>query len=53
MAFWEGLWKVVFFAGVLLFAGMAVWVTVGGFLDIKRLFRKMREHSEDPDDEEK
>ena len=43
MAFWEILWKAVFFIGVGIFAMMAVWVTIWGFRDIKKLFQKMRE----------
>ena len=42
MDFWETLWKIVFILGVALFAGMAVWVTLFGFFDIKKLFRRMR-----------
>ena len=43
MSFWIGLWKAVFIVGVVLFAGMAVWVTVGGARDIKRLFSRIDE----------
>ncbi len=43
MNFWISLWKWVFVVGVSLFAGMSVWVTIGGFADIRRLFKKLDE----------
>ena len=46
MEFWETLWKIVFFAGVGLFAAMAVLVTVGGMFDIRKLFRRIRRQHE-------
>ncbi len=30
MSFWMNLWKVVFVTSLLVFAGMAVWVSIGG-----------------------
>ena len=39
--FWILLWKATFIGGVLLFGGMAVFVTIGGYFDIKRLFAQM------------
>jgi hypothetical protein len=39
MNFWMTLWKIVFIGGVAVFALMAVFVTVGGFADIRRLLR--------------
>ncbi len=44
MVFWIYLWKVVFVASILLFGGMAVWVTIGGYFDIRRLFQKMSDN---------
>ena len=41
--FWVILWKVVFIVGVGLFAILAVVVTIGGALDIGRLFKTLRE----------
>ena len=41
--FWIILWKVVLIGALILFGGMAVWVTIGGFFDIKRLFRRLTE----------
>ena len=43
MSFWILLWQMLLIAGLVLFAGMAVWVTIGGFRDIKRLFEKIRQ----------
>lgn len=43
MAFWVLLWKVVLVVGLAVFAGMAVWVTIGGARDIKRLFNRLDE----------
>ena len=43
MNFWMTLWKVVLVVSVILFAGMAVWVTIGGMRDIKRMFARLDE----------
>ncbi len=43
---WILLWKIVLVGGVSLFGVMAVWVTIGGFYDIKRLFAQMAEARE-------
>ncbi len=40
---WMTLWKVVFVVSLVVFAGMAVWVTIGGFADIKRMFARIEE----------
>ena len=42
MEFWITLWKVVFVATVAVFAGMSVWVTFGGWRDIKKLLARLR-----------
>jgi len=42
LEFWIVLWKIVLIGGVCLFGGMAVWVTIGGAFDIKRLFARIR-----------
>jgi len=41
MIFWILLWKAVFILGVMVFAAMSVWVTIGGYHDIKRLFERV------------
>ncbi len=43
ITFWILLWKIVFIVGVGLFALLAVFVTIGGFFDIRRLFRTLHE----------
>jgi len=43
MNFWILLWKVILIASLAIFAGMAVWVTIGGFQDIKRMFKRIEE----------
>ena len=46
--FWVTLWKVLFVCAVSGFAGMAVWVTIGGVGDIKRLFARINaEHEQE------
>ena len=42
MESWATLWKVIFICSVTAFGLMAVWVTFGGFLDIKRMFSELR-----------
>jgi len=46
MEFWILLWKVVLIAGISLFAVMAVWVTVWGARDIKKLLQTLNEEHE-------
>ena len=48
MEFWIILWKVVLIGGIGLFAAMAVWVTIGGFRDIKKLLKILRQTHEEP-----
>ena len=43
--FWVLLWKAVLIGGVTVFAVLALVVTVGGALDIGRLFRTLREEA--------
>jgi len=52
MTFWIYLWKIMLVAAMCLFAGMAVWVTIGGFFDIKRLFASLRESHEQQEQQE-
>jgi len=48
MNFWITFWTILFFAAVAVFAGMSVWVTIGGWKDIRDLFRDLdREHKQD------
>jgi hypothetical protein len=49
MEFWIVFWKIVFIATVAMFAGMAIWVAVKGFGDIKKLFLRIDEsHEQNP-----
>ncbi|NLS98244.1 MAG: hypothetical protein GXX96_39445 [Planctomycetaceae bacterium] len=43
LEYWIFLWKVVLIGGVALFTVLAVVVTIGGALDIRRLFKTLRE----------
>ena len=47
MEFWSTLWAVVFVLCLLLFAGVAVYVSVGALGDIRALFRRMGRRDED------
>ena len=47
MEFWIAMWTVVFAVCLLLFAGVAVYVSVGAIGDIRALFRKMRRRGEE------
>ncbi|MBC8354665.1 MAG: hypothetical protein H8E66_21925 [Planctomycetes bacterium] len=40
---WMLLWKVVLLLSIGCFALMAVIVTIGGAVDVRRLFRRLRE----------
>lgn len=46
LEFWIILWKIVLIGGLVLFAFMAVYVTIGGVFDIKRLFARIAERHE-------
>ncbi len=48
MSFWVGFWTVVLILAVLVFAGMAVVVTIGGFFDLKSMFKRIeQQHQQD------
>jgi len=40
MSFWIFLWKFVFIGGLSVFAVMAVWVSIAGWADVKKLLNK-------------
>jgi hypothetical protein len=46
IVYWMAFWKFCLIASLLVFAGMSVWVTIGGFADIKRLFKRLGESDE-------
>ena len=41
MDFWINFWTVTLIVAVAVFAGLTVVVSIGGFFDIKRLFRSI------------
>ena len=41
MTFWIIFWTMFLVLGVLVFAGLAIAVTIGGFRDIRAMFRKI------------
>lgn len=45
MDFWISLWKIFFFASLALFTGLAVVVSIGGFFNIRSLFKSLSERS--------
>jgi len=47
---WEGIWKMTLIGTCSLFALMSVLVIVGGALDIRKLFRRLREREASGDD---
>ncbi len=50
MDFWISFWKIFFFASLALFAGLAVVVSIGGFFNIRSLFKSLSERSGQDDD---
>ncbi len=43
MEFWILIWKAVFIFAVIIFTCMALWVSIGGYFDLKKLFRKLKD----------
>ena len=41
METWAFIWKVVFIGVLSVFAGMSVWVTVGGWADVRKLLQRL------------
>ena len=37
--FWMTLWKITFILGILVYIGMAIWVSIAGYNDIQNLFK--------------
>ncbi len=46
MNFWINFWTYFFFISLILFAGLAIVVTIGGFFNIRSLFKNLTERSE-------
>lgn len=48
MSFWPGFWTVFLVLTVLTFVVLAVVVTIGGFFDLKSMFKRIEEqHRQD------
>jgi hypothetical protein len=45
MNFWINFWTVFFFASLAVFAGVAIVVSVGGFFNIRSLFKSLTERT--------
>ncbi len=50
MNFWINFWTIFFIASLALFAGMAIVVSIGGFFNIRSLFKSLAERSEHSED---
>ena len=50
MDFWISLWEIFFFVSLALFAGLAVVVSIGGFFNIRSLFKSLSERASQDDD---
>ena len=53
MSFWIDFWTYVLIVAVAVFAGLAVVVSIGGFFDIKRLFRSIDAQHAEQDEQDK
>ena len=54
MEFWSAFWGVQLLVGLLIFAGVAVAVAIGGLFDIRSLFRSIdMQHRESSKTEDK
>tara|TARA_A100001037_G_C15121235_1_gene623941 strand:+ start:1450 stop:1614 length:165 start_codon:yes stop_codon:yes gene_type:complete len=47
---WQWIWKALFVLALVVFAAMSIWVTIGGFRDLKLLVRRLKESEDDPSD---
>jgi len=50
MSFWTSFWTAFFFVSLVLFALLAVVVTIGGFFNIRSLFKSLSERPEQEED---
>ncbi len=50
MDFWINFWTFFFFASLVLFAVLAVVVTIGGFFNIRSLFKTLTKRAEQEDE---
>ena len=49
MNFWTSFWTVFFVVSLVLFASLAVVVTIGGFFNIRSLFKSLSQRPEQSD----
>lgn len=53
MEFWETFWAVTLAVSLSIFALLGVVVGIGGFFDVRAIFRNLdKQHAESPDDEQ-
>ena len=50
MSFWIDFWTIFFMASLALFAVVAVVVSIGGFFDIRSLFKSLADRTDQQDD---
>ena len=50
MNFWINFWTIFFIASLALFAGMAIVVSIGGFFNIRSLFKGLTNRAEQQDE---
>jgi hypothetical protein len=43
MSFWAQFWMWFLVFGLVMFAGLAVAVSIGGFFDVRAMFKRIRE----------
>jgi hypothetical protein len=51
MNFWISFWSFFFFASLAIFAVLAVVVTIGGFYNIRSLFKNLTKRARQHDDQ--
>ncbi len=44
---WEQIWKILFISTLVVFSAMSVWVTIGGYKDLKSLFKQLEESDQE------
>ncbi|MBA7609696.1 hypothetical protein ES703_16887 [subsurface metagenome] len=51
MNFWINFWSIFFFASLAIFAVLAVVVTIGGFFNIRSLFKSLTDRADNYDEQ--
>ena len=52
MAFWANFWGVMLLSTMIVFGILAVVVAVGGFFDVKKMFRQLEQRNGTPDEQQ-